>query len=383
MILSLLLVLFAALYCLEALIIWHGSGKLHYTRSDVLPQVSILVALRNEEETVAACIESLLAQDFPQDRFEIILINDRSSDRTGELIQAYAGGHARIKILDLGARLAGLSGKASAIAQGMQIAGGELIMITDGDSTVPKTWLRSHASYYDADVGMVGGFTLLDRKADKTSLFGRIQSLDWLYLLTVGSGAIGVGKPLSVLGNNLSFRKQAYEQAGGYETMGFTIIEDFALMRHLLLKTDWQVRYPVDTEMLVVSKPMPRIRPFYQQRKRWSAGGREVGIYGKFLMFVAFSVHLLLLLSLRIDAGVATACMATIIMMADFLLLYRSGSRIHRLDLLKYFVFWEFFYFFYTILFAPALLFPTTVNWKHVTYSWQLNWKLKKVDEKT
>jgi cellulose synthase/poly-beta-1,6-N-acetylglucosamine synthase-like glycosyltransferase len=179
----------------------------------------------------------------------------------------------------------------------------------------------------------------------------------------------------------MSFRKQAYDSVGGYRSMGFTIIEDFALMRQLVNKTEWQVLYAADKEMLVISKPMPDLPAFYEQRKRWSAGGKEVGWYGKFLMSVSFVSHLSLFAAWILSPGLQTFLLTLLVLAVDFLLQIRSAKRFDRLDLMKYFLFWEAFYFVYTSFFAPVLLLPTTVKWKDVRYKWQFDWRIDRVDE--
>jgi len=324
-------------------------------------------------------VESLLQLDYPKESFEILLINDRSSDRTPELIEELKKKSARIKTLHIKSGVPGLSGKANAIAQGMENCSGELILVTDGDCRVPTSWAREHAAYCQQNVGLVGGFTLLDEKNDGASLFGKIQSLDWAYLLSVGTGFMGFGIPLSVLGNNFSFRREAYEEVGGYRNMGFTIIEDFALMKTLVKKTSWKVLYPIDSKMLVYSHPMSNVSKFYSQRKRWSAGGKEVGFYGKFLMLISVMVHLLIPISFFIFNLQLSFLALLGVLLADFSLLFRTIGLVRRRDLLKYFLLWEGFYFLYTILFTPVLLFPTTVKWKNISYQWKFNWKLKKM----
>lgn len=380
---ELVILTFVALYCLQSMVLYVGSGRLNYEKTDCLIDATVLVALRDEAATVAECIESLLSQDYPRHKFNILLINDRSTDRTPQIIHEYAGKHENITVLEIEQRLEGMSGKASAIAQAMDIVTTDLILITDGDSVVPVNWVKTHASYYRDDVGMVGGFTLLDRKTQKVSLFSKIQSLDWLYLLSIGSGAIGIGRPLSILGNNMSYRKQAYDSVGGYRNMGFTIIEDFALMRQLVHKTEWQVRYPADKEMLVISRAMPDFAAFYEQRKRWSAGGKEVGWYGKFLMLVSFLSHLLLTAAWFLTPGLQTVVLTLLVLAVDFILLNRSAMRFDRFDLMRHFFLWEIFYFVYTSFFAPVLLLPTTVKWKDVRYKWQFDWRINRVDEET
>jgi len=378
-ILLLLLLLGISLYLLQTLFIYLGTHRLNYPKTNHLPKISILVALRDEEQTLKPCVESLLQLDYPKESFEILLINDRSSDRTPELIEELKKKSDQIKTLHIKSGIPGLSGKANAIAQGMENCSGELILVTDGDCRVPPSWAKEHAAYYQQNVGMVGGFTLLDEKNDGAALFGKIQSLDWAYLLSVGTGFMGFGIPLSVLGNNFSFRREAYEEVGGYRNMGFTIIEDFALMKTLVKKTSWKVLYPIDSKMLVYSHPMSTIIKFYRQRKRWSAGGKEVGFYGKFLMLISVMVHLLIPISFFIFNFQLSFLALLGVLLADFSLLFRTIGLVRRRDLLKYFLLWEGFYFLYTILFTPVLLFPTTVKWKNISYQWKFNLKLKKM----
>ncbi len=376
-----LLLLGVSLYALQTLFIYIGTHRLNYPITNHLPKISILVALRNEEQTLEACVESLLQLDYPAESFEILLINDRSGDRTPELIEELKKKSNRVRTLHIKTGIPGLSGKANAIAQAMETCSSDLILVTDGDCRVPTSWAKAHAAYYQKDVGLVGGFTLLDQSKDRTSRFGKVQSLDWAYLLSVGIGFMGFGIPLSVLGNNFSFRREAYEQVGGYRNMGFTIIEDFALMKTLIKKTSWKVLYPINSKMLVYSHPMPNISKFYHQRKRWSAGGKEVGLYGKFLMFISVMIHLLIPISFFVFDLRFSLLAIIMILLADFGLLFRTTGLVQRRDLLKQFLLWEGFYFLYTILFTPVLLVPTTVKWKNISYSWKFNWKLKKMCE--
>ncbi len=369
------------LYLGHAFLLWLGTFRLRYATTERLPSVSILVALRNEAPHLDRCVASLLALDYPEELVEIWLINDRSTDRTPERVEAWRQRCHRIRTLHIRHGTPGLSGKANALAQALDRCTGEIVLVTDGDCVVPSTWARAHVRYYTADVGMVAGFTLLDRPGERTTLFGKIQSLDWAYLLAVGAGALGLGLPLSVLGNNFSFRRAAYHQVGGYRRMGFTIIEDFALMKHLVKQTDWRVCYPVDPTMLVYSRPMPRLRDFYAQRKRWAAGGKEVPLYGKLLMAVACFAHALLPLAWVTSAAWWPAAGVGLLVVADFALLWRVTGLVQRRDLLRAFPLWEPFYFGYTCVFAPVLLFPTRVNWKGTVYTWRFGFRLKSVTQ--
>ncbi len=370
------------LYLLQTLFIIIGTLRLDYTKNKNLPKISILVALRNEEQTLKACLESLLRLDYPQNNMEILLVNDRSHDQTPKIMEAYRNKSNIIKTINIKKCIEGLSGKVNAITQGIEQSSGELILVTDGDCRVPRTWAKAHAAYFTENVGLVGGFTLLDEKMQQTPLFGKIQSLDWAFLLSIGSGAMGIGKPLSVLGNNFSFRRQTYEEVGGYRNMNFTILEDLALMKTFLKKTSRKILYPIDPDMLVYSHPMTTLPNFYHQRKRWSAGGKEVGLYGLFLMSLAVAVHSIILIAFfALNPIYATAALC-LKFLGDFGLLWRTTGLVNRRDLLTISPIWEIFYFVYTIFFTPVLLFPTTVDWKNISYSWKYNWKGKMMVEK-
>jgi chlorobactene glucosyltransferase len=96
------------------------------------PQVSIILPARNEDLYIARCLDSLLGQDYPN--FEIIAINDSSTDRTGEIIKAYAAKDSHIIHIDATPKPEGWTGKNWACYQGYLHAQGELLMFTDADS---------------------------------------------------------------------------------------------------------------------------------------------------------------------------------------------------------------------------------------------------------
>jgi cellulose synthase/poly-beta-1,6-N-acetylglucosamine synthase-like glycosyltransferase len=262
----------------------------------------------------------------------------------------------------------------------MAHATGEIILMTDADCQVPPSWIPQMVSYFAQEVGLVGGFTILTQRNKKSSLFAKIQTLDWMYLLTAGAGAAGLGKPVSIIGNNFAFRRAAYEAVGGYEALGFSIIEDFALMRAIHERTNWQVLFPLDPEIAITSEPAMNWHEFYEQRQRWAAGGKEVGLWAKGLMLMAFLSHLACLAAIFVSLKLAVSCLL-ILSAADFLLLWPSARRLGHHTLLPVCPLFEIYYFLYSFLFAPTVLLPATVNWKGMRYRWNSRGKIKRVEE--
>src|ERR687896_1210386 len=96
------------------------------------PQVSVIMPARNEERYIARCLDSLLGQDYPN--FEIIAINDSSTDGTSEIMKAYAANDLRVMHIDASPKPEGWTGKNWACYQGYLHTRGELLMFTDADS---------------------------------------------------------------------------------------------------------------------------------------------------------------------------------------------------------------------------------------------------------
>ncbi len=375
-----LVLLITLLYVISSLILLYGILRQRLTRVSPQPFVSILIAARNEEQRLPHCLDSLLRSQYPAEKFEIIVIDDRSTDQTRNIAESFARQHPQVRVISISWRLENMSGKASALSQGISYARGEIILMTDADCQVPPSWIHQMVSYFAPNVGLVGGFTLLSSREKTNTLFAKIQTLDWMYLLAVGAGAAGLGKPVSIIGNNFAFRRAAYDAVGGYEMLGFSIIEDFALMRAIDEQTPLQVIFPLDPQIAITTEPATSWREFYEQRQRWAAGGKEVGLLAKWLMAIAFLAHLACLAAFLISAKLAIIFF-TVLAGVDFLLISQSARKLGHSDLLAIFPLFEIYYFLYSFFFAPTVLLPATVRWKGVYYRWNLKGKIKQVKD--
>src|SRR5690606_5614383 len=105
------------------------------------------------------------------------------------------------------------------------------------------------ASYFQKDVGVVNGFT-----TQKTyNNFSGMQAVDFVYLITIAAGSVNLKMPVSCIGNNMSFKKQAYYDAGGYENLPFSVTEDFLLLNAINQLKKYKIIYPLDQDSLVTS----------------------------------------------------------------------------------------------------------------------------------
>ncbi len=240
------------------------------------PKVSVVVAAKDEEKHLPACLDSLVKLVYPHELFEIIIVNDQSNDSTPLIIDNASKKFIGVKRVDA-AESDMLHGKANALSQGIDKTTGEFIFLTDADCVVPPSWITETLKYFDEDTGIVGGVTLIS-KSDK-SIYG-IQAIDWDFLLTVGAGAATFRMPVACLGNNLVFRKKAYNEIGGYRKIKFSVTEDFALFKAITSSGKWSYRYPMDKLTLVKTLPVESLKEVFSQRKRWGTGGKDTGLFG-------------------------------------------------------------------------------------------------------
>jgi cellulose synthase/poly-beta-1,6-N-acetylglucosamine synthase-like glycosyltransferase len=275
------------------------------------PAISILVAARNEEHNIEACLQALSELDYPENRIQILVGNDQSEDHTREKIAAFAQTSDNIQLVDITTTMGKAKGKANVLAQLARRATGNIFLIVDADIVVHSQWAKKMVSFFESPkTGIVSGVTFVHGP----SLFARLQGLDWLYFMGLLKGAYNVGVHCTAVGNNMAISREAYESVGGYEALDFSVTEDFKLFKEVRNK-NWNTLNIFTPDTLNISKPAPSFMRLLHQRKRWLMGGRELpaywwvlfGIIGGFfpsVLILAFYQPLLALQCYLIKVGV-------------------------------------------------------------------------------
>jgi 1,2-diacylglycerol 3-beta-glucosyltransferase len=361
MILALAIILTSAYVLLFCLFIF-GTSRLK-TREHGIgePTISVVVAARNEEDSIHRSLESLAHLDYPLNKLEVVLVDDQSTDRTHEIMQSAANRNGHFKIVSAPGQEGNLRGKANAIAVGIDHSHGEIVFLTDADCVVPRSWIKAILNEYDERTGLVASYTLLD----SNNSFDGMQSLDWAFLHTLAAGGVGLRRPLSCFGNNLTFRRRAYDEVGGYRNVPFSVTEDFALFTAITKRTDWEYGYLLSPESLVMSLPCRTLRELLRQKKRWVVGGLDMKMKGILLMALGFCANTLLLLVPILGFSLLSALAVWIPkLLIDALILAIPLRRIRSLSFMKYFPAFEVYHFFY-ILSLPFFAFSgRKVLWK-------------------
>ena len=255
-----------------------------YPSTAEYPTIAVLLAVRNEAHYLPACLDHLLAMDYPPEQLRIWVGNDMSEDETLAIARRYAQQDARVRVVNITGTLGEARAKANAIAHLTQANAqsdrpADVLLITDADVQVSPGWARGMLRSWQAGassqpVGMVTGVTVV---AGHTA-WEIWQRIDWLLALGMVKVASDLGIPVATLGNNMLLQRAAYEATGGYEAMPFSITEDFQIL-HQTVAHGYGFRNSMEPDTLVMTQPMPTLRSLLQQRKRWTHGALQLPWY--------------------------------------------------------------------------------------------------------
>lgn len=333
-------------------------GALNHT-----PFVSVIIAARNEEKNIAACLRSACAQTYVSSNYEVLVIDDHSEDRTNEIAASLTRECPGVRVIPASTE-GQLRGKTNALATGIRHSKGEIILITDADCAVPTTWIEETVKMYEPTVGIIGGMTL--QRASHA--FEGMQSLDWAYLLGIAASAVAWKNPLSTIGNNLSFRRKAYDEVGGYEAIPFSVTEDYSLFQAITRTGKWQYRYPLSADLLVESTPCPTWKDLIRQKHRWGKGGLDMKVSGFLIMAVGFAQHALVLIGPFYGSVFASLTGWFLKAIGDYLFLHSVLKKVNRIGELKYFPYFQLYYLVYVLALPFMVFFGRKVLWKGRSY---------------
>lgn len=232
------------------------------------PKISILLPARNEEANLQRTFDSLDALTYPQEKLEILLGNDSSEDKTGEMMNAYALTRPRVKVIHLQENdYTNLIGKTRVLDALAEHATGDYLFFTDADIALPPHWISGMLTGFSPDTGVVVGATGFRR----VSLGATLQGIEWLMALSLFKLAADRGWPSTGLGNNMAVSRKAYEAIGGYRAIGFSIVEDYFLYKKII-EAGFRFRHLLLPEILAFTLPPHR---YFEQRRRWIRGAME------------------------------------------------------------------------------------------------------------
>ena len=255
------------------LFLWYFNFKKHSPTVKTKPFVSVLIAVRNEEANIANCLLSILKTSYPQDKYEIIVGNDGSTDKTHDIVSAISIQNNNVHLVDITECIIKKPGKANVLAQLAQKARGDVYMFTDADIEVSPNWISAMQERMDDETGLITGVSVVEGHG----FLSKMQTIEWLLATSMIKVTSDMGIASSSLGNNMAISKEAYWKVGGFEKIPFSVTEDFEIFRQI--SKYYPTKFIFNKTVLNKSRPIDGMMSLLIQRKRWMHGAFRLPLF--------------------------------------------------------------------------------------------------------
>ncbi len=326
---------------------------------DSFKKFSIIIAAKNESKNIPRLISSLQNQTYPKEFFEVIIVDDNSSDDTYGKILKNIKGKPNFKILRAKEKI--YEGKRGALQIGIDNAQNRFILITDADCIPAKEWIEKFNVKFDQGYDFIIGpapFLATNQLVNKLARFENL----WTHILTFSFAKLGF--PYSATARNLGFKKSAFDKIGGYSKTLDTISGDDDLLLREAVKKNLRIGMITDPEANVYSSTPDNFDDYIHQKARHTSTSHHylpqhkilIGLWHVINIFLLICIFLALFNSLFIYGFVVK-------LITDFLIV-RS-----KMKILDYnFAFHEILYLqiFYDLMIVINFFnsFFLKVNWK-------------------
>ena len=222
--------------------------------------VSVIVACKNEAQNIPRLLDALAAQSYAS--FQLILIDDNSTDNTHSIFELYRNRFSNIKLLK-----AHGSGKKAALKEGIMLSEAALIITTDADCSPTSKWIETIVKFQmqqNADL-IICPIQFEEQKG----LFSKILSLEFVSLVAAGAGAAGIGMPILCNGANLAFKREAWKKSESQRNEIEMSGDDIFLLQSIK-KSAGKILFLKSKLAMVTTTAPASIGIFVKQRQRWA-----------------------------------------------------------------------------------------------------------------
>ena len=243
--------------------------------SSAKPSVSfsVIIPARNEEDNIGSCLLSVLQQNYPQHLFEVVVVDDYSTDNTAGIVTQLQTQFPNLRLLQLEKLLRQKqlnSYKKKAIELAIQQAKGNWIVTTDADCIVAKNWLLNFNDFINQNNAV---FVAAPVKFTNTGSFISIfQCLDFMSLQGITAASVYHGFHSMCNGANLAYNKKVFTEVGGFAGIdNIASGDDMLLMHKIYERYKTRVHFLFSEASIVETKPMQTLKAFFNQRIRWAS----------------------------------------------------------------------------------------------------------------
>lgn len=315
----------------------------------VANKISVIIPVRNEENNIRQCLESLKSQSYKTTDFEIVIVDDHSTDDTQNVINDF------IITNEINCNIFSLTDKTSkkeALKYGIEKSCYDIIATTDADCVLPENWLQHISQQFNYEIDMLLGPIIYE---EQKGLLYWFQLLDMLAIQGIEFGTINYRKPILNNAANLVYSKKTYHEENGFDVFNTPSGDDIFLLEKFKVKGK-KIIGLLAHDFIVETEAEPTFSGFLNQRLRWSSKSK---FYSDKLLIYFSSIVLiqnisLLFIYLGIPLVEKYSIILTILLfckwLIDFILLFLVASFFKRKKALLYFIPVQVIYPFYIIL---------------------------------
>ncbi|MEJ7627843.1 MAG: glycosyltransferase [Ferruginibacter sp.] len=232
--------------------------------------ISVIIPARNEEMNLPGLLNSLLNQTYSSEFFEVIIVDDHSTDNSSNIVNNFRGLNSRCIQLSDHVTSEINSYKKKAIEIGIRESKGELIVTTDADCSVLAPWLQNIADFYTKNQS---AFIVMPVSIYcNNNLFQVFQSLDFMALQGITGASVQMKLHSMCNGANLAYTRKAFDDVNGFSGIDSIASGDDMLLMHKIYKhAPGKVHFLKSTEVIVATEPAYTLQDFLNQRIRWAS----------------------------------------------------------------------------------------------------------------
>lgn len=331
---------------------WRGLQKLsRHKVTGPAPQqrYSVIIAAHNEARRIGALLQRLAQQDYPSDRFEVVVAADRCSDGTGEVVEGFRSGIANLRVLPISRCPQGVSPKKNALKQAIGAARHEYLVFLDADVLPQPGHLRAIDGCFREGVEVV---VSLMKFHPPQNFWQHFLVFEKLISWAIAAAGVARQKPVIAYGGNWAYSRRSFEAAGGFEGIATSLSGDDDLLLQKMGRQGARVGFCLDAQGWVRMAAPPNLRAFLRQRRRHFSAARRYrpSLQAGYALF--HLSHLLLWLAPLLYWPAAGFLAAKVI--SDFLLLRRAERLFAEVIPRRFFLPFNLLYLLYNSFLGPA-----------------------------
>ncbi len=348
------MILLSSIYFLLIIAFTIGILQIHHAKNKNIQNISVIIAARNEEKFLPGLLAKLIQQNYPVDKFEIIIADDRSTDRTAKIVHDFQQKFPNIKYLHIEKENPHLLGKKGALQKAIESASNEILAFTDADCLPSKNWLREINLHFTKNIDYLAGYSPL---LLSPSFFFYLKNLERASHFAVVAGSIGLGWLITSSARNIAYRKSVFQKSEGFSEIGHIRSGDDDLLLQKMAKNIRKAGFIFSKDAIVPSRDKENKKEMLDLESRraskWKYYPLSVQLMTLFifLYYLIFATYFLIHL-FKLDFSSIFWLNLFLKIGSEFLLLMTFLSKTHKLRYLAFFPLAELFYIPYFIFFG-------------------------------